>query len=246
MNWLNTERVSTCIEAVLYAVRWIHNACSGDNKVDETIKELLEKEKKLMMELRDLSSSIKPSTPESTEEFDFSQEERCEPVEDDKKFTQVSKELKALCKKRSSLLKKKERKEAFLQFYSGCLTNLSQFTYFILRHLSDIFVCIILVLMTNASMLPFHGFIGSGYEQCRRNSQSCSVGIALTEIGFVNQDHVCSTCLDFDSILLDRMSSSSSLSSLIICRRLDSARCKLCIFLVSLFPREAHPFRLPV
>ena len=165
MNWLNTERVSACVEAVLYAVKWISNACASDDKMDDTIKELFEKEKRLMMELSDLSQSIKPSTPEATEEFDFSKEERDESTdEEDKKLAQLSRELKALCKKRSNLLKKKERKEAFLQFYTGCLTNLSQFTYFILHHLSDIFVCIILVLMTNASPFYLNYMIYSGYE----------------------------------------------------------------------------------
>lgn len=153
MNWLNTERVSACIEGILYAVKWITNACASDDKANAVLKELMEREKSLMVQLATLSKPEKSAVTEAVGEFDFSHEEQEEEVDEEKKklFNQRTKELKAVCKKRDSILRKQQRKESFLQFHNSCLTNLSQFSYFVLHHLSECFICVILVLITLAS-----------------------------------------------------------------------------------------------
>lgn len=131
MNWMTTERVSSCIEGILKVGYWIGDHTRKDDKIDQALKEIMEEEKTMIL-------GLSPS----------SEDEETETTQLDKTG---QKRMAALQKKRSRLLKFQANKEWTHSFLQGCLTSLSQFTAFLLRHLSDILLCIVIVLMVIAS-----------------------------------------------------------------------------------------------
>lgn len=130
MNWMTTERVSSCIEGILKVAYWIGDHTRKDDKIDQALKEIMEEEKALILEL---------SLSSEDEEVDSSQLEES-----------GQKKMAKLHKKRSRLLKFQANKEWTHSFLEGCVTSLSQFTSFLLRHLSDILLCTVIVLMVIA------------------------------------------------------------------------------------------------
>lgn len=177
MNWLNTERIAACMEAILSLVYWIAEDNKEDPSINKTIQNIRNEEKELMMklssfmDLKEDSSTPSLETVSSIESTDSSNSPLPSPVPNDsfttasiekedkedkeklKLLKRIERKLSFLQKKRKSLLKIYERKQWIRKLTQGIITSLSQFMSFILRHLSDILFCLVITCMTLASKM---------------------------------------------------------------------------------------------
>ena len=178
MNWLNTERIAACMEAILSLVYWIAEDNKEDPSINKTIQNIRNEEKELMMklssfmDLKDDSSTPSLETVSSLESTDSSNSPSSSPIPNDnstsssidkeeehedkeklKLLKRIERKLSFLQKKRKSLLKIYERKQWIRKLTQGIITSLSQFMSFILRHLSDILFCLVITCMTLASKM---------------------------------------------------------------------------------------------